>query len=162
MNKSMRFFTVAGAILAAATLFYVCARQAQKQRFIDARFTTAHMDTLQSQTGRPLDMNELIGRPVPDTAQDGWFLYSALYYPSAETVVCTVSMPFPGASVRLLHADGTEVAGWYLPETERFGIQKIFFEGCGRLDFAWLAVEGDGGSAGFLIDREYAYPDETE
>ena len=94
MNKSLRLFTVAAALAAAAALFYTCAHQIQKQRFIDARFTTAHMRTVQSETGLPLDLNELIGRPVPDTAQDGWFLYSALYYPGADTVVCTVSMPF--------------------------------------------------------------------
>ena len=71
MNKSLRLFTVAAALAAAAALFYTCAHQIQKQRFIDARFTTAHMRTVQSETGLPLDLNELIGRPVPDTAQDG-------------------------------------------------------------------------------------------
>ena len=65
MNKSLRLFTVAAALAAAAALFYTCAHQIQKQRFIDARFTTAHMRTVQSETGLPLDLNELIGRPVP-------------------------------------------------------------------------------------------------
>lgn len=162
MNKSLRLFTAAAALAAAAALFYTCARQIQKQRFIDARFTTAHMRTVQSETGLPLDLNELIGRPVPDTAQNGWFLYSALYYPGADTVVCTVSMPFSDASARLIHSDGTEAAGWYMPQAEQFGIQKIFFEECGFPDFAWLAIEGSSGSTWFLIDREFAYPDEAD
>ena len=162
MNKFMRLFTAAAVLVAAAALFYVCARQIQKQNFIDARFTTAYMRTVQNETGLSLDLNELIGRPVPDTAQDGWFLYSALYYPGADTVVCTVSMPFSDASARLIHSDGTEAAGWYTAPAEQFGIQKIFFEECGLPDFAWLAIEGSGGSAWFLIDREFAYPDETD
>ena len=37
MNKSLRLFTAAAALAAAAALFYTCARQIQKQRFIDAR-----------------------------------------------------------------------------------------------------------------------------
>ena len=129
MNKSLRLFTVAAALAAAAALFYIFSHQIQKQRFIDARFATAHMRTVQSETGLPLDLNELIGRPVPDTAQDGWFLYSALYYPGADTVVCTVSMPFSDASARLIHSDGTEAAGWYMPQAEQFGIQKNIFRG---------------------------------
>ena len=157
MNKSLRLFTAAAALAGGLGPFFYLGRQIQKQRFIDARFTTAHMRTVQSETGLPLDLNELIGRPVPDTAQDGWFLYSALYYPGADTVVCTVSMPFSDASARLIHSDGTEAAGWYMPQAEQFGIQKIFFEECGFPDFAWLAIEGSSGSTWFLIDREFAY-----